>query len=73
MKLSWDAETVGRMHMAEITGKQLADAAGVTNTYLSAVLHGKKGNVSTQMRIKAALERLEQRKNRLDGTKEKHT
>ena len=60
MKLSWDAETVGRMHMAGISGKQLADETGVTNAYLSAVLHRKKGNAATQVRIKEALERLEQ-------------
>ena len=43
MTLDWTAEVVGRMHMAAITGKQLADEAGLTNSYLSAVLHNKKG------------------------------
>lgn len=61
MKLSWEAEIVGRMRMAEITGKQLANETGITNSYLSAVLHGKKGNATTQQRIGDALERLEQR------------
>ena len=61
MNFDWTAEVVGRMHMAAITGKQLADDAGLTNSYLSAVLHNKKGNATTQQRIIDALERLEQR------------
>ena len=63
MNFDWTAEVVGRMHMAAITGKQLADEAGLTNSYLSAVLHNKKGNATTQQRIIDALERLEQRLN----------
>ena len=47
MNFDWTAEVVGRMHMAAITGKQLADEAGLTNSYLSAVLHNKKGNATT--------------------------
>mgnify|MGYP000093861925 CR=1 FL=1 len=61
MNLDWTAELVGRMHMAGITGKRLADEAGITNSYLSAVLHSKKGNGMTRQRIMSALERLEQR------------
>lgn len=61
MNLDWTAEVAGRMHMAGITGKQLADEAGITNSYLSAVLHSKKGNDMTRQRIMSALERLEQR------------
>lgn len=57
MNFDWTAEVVGRMHMAAITGKQLADEAGLTNSYLSAVLHNKKGNATTQQRIIDALER----------------
>lgn len=55
----WTAEVVGRMHLAGITGKQLAEECGITNSYLSTVLHGKKGDATTQQRILAALERLE--------------
>jgi len=61
LNLDWTAELVGRMHMAGITGKRLADEAGITNSYLSAVLHSKKGNGMTRQRIMSALERLEQR------------
>ena len=62
LKLDWAAEVVGRMHMNAITGKQLAEEAGLTNAYLSAVLHSKKGTAATQQRIIEALDRLEQRR-----------
>lgn len=60
LNFDWTAEVVGRMHMSAITGKQLAEEAGMTNSYLSTVLHGKKGNAATRQRITNALERLEQ-------------
>lgn len=58
----WTAEVVGRMHLAGVTGKQLAEECGVTNSYLSTVLHGKKGDEATQRRILEALERLEKKR-----------
>lgn len=61
MSLDWTAEVVGRMHAAKVTGLELAEEAGITNSYLSAVLHGKKGCEETRQRIICALERLEQR------------
>ena len=61
MDLDWTAEVAGRMHAAGVTGLELAREAGVTNSYLSTVLHRKKGNDQTRQRIIGALERLEQR------------
>lgn len=61
MILDWTAEVVGRMHAARVTGLELAEEAGVSNSYLSAALHKKKGNEKTRQRIICALERLEQR------------
>ena len=61
MQLDWTAEVAGRMHMAGVTGLALAKEAGITNSYLSAVLHKKKGTAETRQRIICALERLEQR------------
>ena len=61
MILDWTAEVAGRMHAAGVTGLELAREAGVSNSYLSAVLHKKKGNEQTRQRIICALERLEQR------------
>lgn len=62
MQLDWTAEVVGRMHLASITGRQLAEECGISNTYLSVVLHGKKGSEKTKKLILAALSRLEQKK-----------
>ncbi len=58
----WTADVVGRMHLAGITGKQLAEECGITNSYLSAVLHGKKGDENTRKRILDALERMEEKR-----------
>ena len=57
----WIADVVGRMHIAGITGKALAAECGFTESYLSTVLNGMKGNDSTQKKIVSALERLEQK------------
>ncbi len=61
MILDWTAEVAGRMHAADVTGLELAKEAGISNSYLSAVLHRKKGNEQTRQCIICALERLEQR------------
>ncbi len=61
MILDWTAEVVGRMHASDVTGLELAKEAGISNSYLSAVLHKKKGDELTQQRVIRALERLEQR------------
>lgn len=66
MTLDWTAEVAGRMHAAGVTGLQLAKEAGVSNSYLSAVLHKKKGDDKTRQRIICALERLEQRQTDTD-------
>lgn len=55
----WIADAVSRMHVAEITGKRLAAECGYTESYLSTVLHGKKGDSATQKKIMDALARLE--------------
>ena len=47
MNYDWTAEVVGRMHGAGISGLQLAEECGVSNSYLSTVLHGKKGTEKT--------------------------
>ncbi len=59
MNYEWTAEVVGRMHRAGISGLQLAKECEMSNTYLSTVLHGKKGDESTRKRIFEGLERLE--------------
>lgn len=55
----WIADVIGRMHVAGITGKSLAQECGYTNSYVSTVLHGKKGDDNTRQRIMDALIKLE--------------
>ncbi len=55
----WIADVVGRMHVAGIKGKRLAAECGYTESYLSTVLHGKKGDSATQKKIMETLARLE--------------
>lgn len=62
MEKSWTADVVGRMHEARITGLQLAEECGYTNSYVSAVLHGKKGDEKTKQTILDGLERLEKKR-----------
>ena len=62
MNYDWTAEVVGRMHSAGISGLQLAEACGISNSYLSTVLHGQKGTKKTQERILETLDRLEKKK-----------
>ncbi len=62
MKLDWTAETVGRMHLLRVTGLELAKEAGISNSYLSAVLHDKKGDDKTRQNVTEALDRLEKQR-----------
>jgi hypothetical protein len=47
------------MHVAGITGKRLAKECRYTNSYVSSVLHGDKGNENTRQKITDALIKLE--------------
>lgn len=59
---SWTAEVVGRIHAANITKIELAEEAGISNSYLSAILHGKRGDSEdNKKRIFNALENLERK------------
>ena len=56
---SWTADVVGRMHRLKITGPQLAERVGTSNTYLSTVLNGHKGSDEMKEKILRALDELE--------------
>ena len=58
MMNEWSANIVRQMSLHGITGLQLAKEAGFSNTYLSAVLHGKKGDDKTRAKVEAALDRM---------------
>lgn len=51
----------GRMFVNRITGQALAKESGYNPSYVSEVLHGKRGTEETIQRILDALTRLEQR------------
>ena len=57
----WIADVVGRMRIAGISNGMLAKESGISYTYISGVLHGKRGGRSTQKRIMDALDRLERK------------
>ena len=52
-------QAVGRMHVARITGQQLAKESGSNASYVSEVLNGKRGTEKTIQNILDALSRLE--------------
>ena len=52
-------QAVGRMHVARITGQQLAKESGYNASYVSEVLNGKRGTEKTIQNILDALSRLE--------------
>lgn len=51
----------GRMFVNRITGQALAKESGYNPSYVSEVLHGKRGTEETIQRLLDALSRLEQR------------
>ena len=52
-------QAVARMHVARITGQQLAKESGYNASYVSEVLNGKRGTEKTIQNILDALSRLE--------------
>lgn len=58
MPLEWTAEVVGRMHLAKITVKRLAEEAGYTPEYVSMVLNGHRDTEAAKAALFAALDRL---------------
>ena len=44
MLANWIADVVGRMRIAGISNRQLAEESGYAYTYISTVLHGGKGD-----------------------------
>lgn len=55
---SWIGEVVGKMHIANIEGRELAQHMGVTAGYLSMLLNGKRAPEGIEHRIKEALDEL---------------
>lgn len=62
MPAQWTANLLGEMHLAGVTAKQLAAEAGWHEKYLSAVLNGHREPKNAEQTLRAALDRLVERK-----------
>ena len=58
MPEKWTAELLGDMHLAHVTGKELAAEAGWHPKYLSVVLNGHRTPKGAEQTLRAALERI---------------
>lgn len=58
MPAQWTADIIGKMHLAGITAKQLAEEAGWHEKYLSAVMNGHREPKDAEVKVRAALSRL---------------
>lgn len=62
MKGDWTADVKARMHRADILSRDLAKRCNFSYGYLSAVLHGRKGNIKTKNIVLGALSDIEREK-----------
>ncbi len=58
MPAQWTGDVVYELHMAGITGKELAEKLGYTRQYVSEILNGHKSPNGAEARFRAALEEL---------------
>lgn len=58
MIADWTGQVVGQMHVAGISGKQLAEHMGVTPEYVSMILNGKRAPEGAEQRFKTAVDEL---------------
>lgn len=65
MPAEWTAELIGGMHLQRVTAKQLAAEVGWHPKYLSAVLNGRRNPNDAEKKLKAALLRIEIKRDRL--------
>lgn len=58
MPAQWTAEIIGKMHLNNITAKQLAAAIGWHPKYLSQVLNGHETPAKAESKVRKALDSL---------------
>lgn len=61
----WTGRLVGEMHTHKVTNKMLAECMGVTDRYVSMVLHGHRSPADAEHRFRAAFEKLLQERGEL--------
>lgn len=58
MLAQWTGDVVGKLHIYEVSYKELAKEAGLHEKYLSAILNCHRTSKSAEVCIKSALERI---------------
>ena len=64
MRELWTANLVGKMHLFDITGAELAEKLGVTRAYVSMILSGKRTTRKAQIQFERAVDELVREKER---------
>lgn len=62
MPAQWTADLIGKMHLAGVTAKQLAEEANLNPKYLSGILNGHYEPKNAEQTLRAALARLVEKK-----------
>ena len=59
----WTGGAVGRMHVLQISHKEVAEKMGVTNRYLSMILNGSRNPPGAEVRVNQAIDEIERERN----------
>ncbi len=62
MPEKWTGRLIGKMHNARVTFEELAGEMGVTKSYISMLLNGKRKPEGIQKRMEAALDAILQKR-----------
>lgn len=62
MPETWTGNLIGKMHNKDITYDELAAELGVTKSYISMILNGKRRPDGIRKRMEDAVDRLVERK-----------
>lgn len=62
MPEAWTGNLIGKMHNKDITYDQLAEEMGVTKSYISMILNGKRKPPGIRKRMECALDSAIQKK-----------
>lgn len=62
MPEKWTGDLIGRMHNERVTFAQIGEELGVTKSYISMVLNGKRKPEGIQQRLEEAYARIIERR-----------
>lgn len=66
MPETWTGNLIGKMHNKDITYDELAEELGVTKSYVSMILNGKRKPPEIRKRMEGAVNSIIQRRNAAD-------